>query len=118
MHPFAPTQPTHCYRLLQVVYYVAIHTLPILLFYYTVLQKNKFNQFYKVMIDQVYDEAQGYPPNNDKHSHPKPSEQHVVRHVLGCLHLLSQFLIHLNPKITQIHLSRAHAKDINSQRVR
>ena len=46
--------------LLQVLYFVAIHTLPIFLSPYTMSQKNKLNQFHKMLIDQVYDEAKGY----------------------------------------------------------
>ena len=36
------------------MYYVAIHGLPIFLSTYTMSQKNKLNQFHKMLIDQVY----------------------------------------------------------------
>ena len=42
------------------VYYVAIHTLPIFVSPYKMSERNKFNQFYKMLMDQIYDEAKGY----------------------------------------------------------
>ena len=42
------------------MYYVAIHTLPIFLSTYTMLQKHELIPSHGMLIDQVYDEAKGY----------------------------------------------------------
>ena len=74
MHPFAPTQLTPCFlyftNLLHVVYYVAIHTLPIFLYPHTMSPKKKLNQFHKMLI---MTKPRAIASNKDNRSHPKPS---------------------------------------------